>query len=313
MEIDSRRIRRLIEQSRTRERVLNRFVRSQAWLDPVAEAVQKGVGGFYGALGNPGRVLKNAMHGTTLLGHPLHPALTDVPIGAWTVGVLADWLFVATGWVPAVAGDLALGAGVAVAILAALTGFTDFHDTDGHERRTAILHGLVMSVVLAVEGLSLWMRLGAPGTRMAAIGLASVGWVIAVVGAYLGGHLAFGLGTAVNHNAFPFEGPTGFVKVGTRNDFPEGQMRRVEANGLPVVILRRNGLLRAIGAVCAHAGGPLEEGKLEGEVVECPWHFSRFRFGDGRVVGGPATFDQPLLEVRERGGIVEVKLAHPLP
>jgi nitrite reductase/ring-hydroxylating ferredoxin subunit len=120
------------------------------------------------------------------------------------------------------------------------------------------------------------------------------------------------LGIAVNHNAFPFEGPSGFVKVGTRNDFPEGQMRRVEANGLPVVILRRNGLLRAIGAVCAHAGGPLEEGKLEGEVVECPWHFSRFRFGDGRVVGGPATFDQPLLEVRERGGTVEVKLAHPL-
>jgi hypothetical protein len=41
MEIDSRRIRRLIEKSRTRERVLNRFIRSQAWLDPVAEAVQK--------------------------------------------------------------------------------------------------------------------------------------------------------------------------------------------------------------------------------------------------------------------------------
>src|SRR5438270_6328922 len=78
MEIDRRRVRRLIEKSRTQERVLNRVIRGQAWLDPVAEAVQKAVGEFYGALGAPGRSIKNVMHGTTLLGHPLHPALTDV-------------------------------------------------------------------------------------------------------------------------------------------------------------------------------------------------------------------------------------------
>ena len=115
----------------------------------------------------------------------------------------------------------------------------------------------------------------------------------------------------VNHNAFS-DGPMDFVRVGTRDDFPEGQMRRVDANGLPVVIVRRDGLLRAMGAVCSHAGGPLDEGKLDGGVVTCPWHYSRFRFADGHVVGGPATFDQPPLMVRERGGIVEVKLVHRL-
>ncbi len=47
-------------------------------------------------------------------------------------------------------------------------------------------------------------------------------------------------------------------------------------------------------------------------MVTCPWHYSKFRFEDGKVVGGPATFDQPPLVVRERGGVVEVKLAHPL-
>jgi len=312
MEIDRRRIRRLIEKSHGQERLLNRTIRGQPWLDPVADTVQKAVGAFYDALGSPGRSIKNVMHGTTVFGHPLHPALSDVPIGAWTAGVLADWLFVATGRVPAMAGDLALAVGVAGAIVAALTGLTDFHETDGHERRTAIVHGMTMTLVLVVDGVSLWMRLGAPELRMAAIVVASVGWAIAVAGAYVGGHLTFGLGSAVNHNAFPVEGPSEFVKVGTRIDFPEGEMRRVEAKGLPVVILRRDGLLHAIGAMCAHAGGPLEEGTLEGEVVECPWHRSRFRFGDGRVVGGPATFDQPLLEVRERGGVVEVKLAHPL-
>jgi len=109
------------------------------------------------------------MHGTRFLGHPLHPVLTDIPVGAWTVGVLADWLFVATGRLPAVAGDLALAIGVAGAILAALTGYTDFHETDGHERRTAIVHGLTMTAVLLIELVSLGMRLGAPGLRPGAI------------------------------------------------------------------------------------------------------------------------------------------------
>ena len=311
MEIDSRRIRRLLDKGRPKERRLDRIIRAQAWLDPPSEAVQEAVGGFYGVLGAPGRALKDTMHGTRVLGHPLHPALTDLPVGAWTLGLVADWLFVATGRIPPIAGDLALAVGLAGAILAALTGVTDFHETAGHERRTAMAHGLTMTFVVVLEVVSLAMRLSMPSSRPGAVVLSTLAWAIVVFGAYLGGHLTFGIGTAVNHNAF-FDGPMDYVRVGSREDFVEGKLRRVEANGLPVVILRHRGLLYAIGAVCSHAGGPLEEGSVEDAVVTCPWHASRFRFGDGRVLGGPATFDQPALVVRERGGIVEVKLAHPL-
>jgi nitrite reductase/ring-hydroxylating ferredoxin subunit/uncharacterized membrane protein len=314
VEIDRWHVRRLIQKRQARERTLDRVIRGQGWLDPVAQALQTGVGGFYKVLGAPGRTLKNALHGTTLLGHPLHPALTDVPIGAWTVGVVADWTFVATGRLPAAAGDFALGLGLAAAVLSAMSGLTDFHETSGHERRTAVVHGLTMTSVLVVQCVSLGLRVWGPGDmHVLAVVLASAGYLLALGGAYIGGHLTFALGTVVNHNAF-FDGPADFVRVGRREDFPEGQLRRVVAAGLPVVILRRNGLLQAMGAVCAHAGGPLDQGKLldNGEVVECPWHYSRFRFHDARVVGGPATFDQPPLVVRERGGVVEVKLAHPL-
>jgi len=310
MEIDRRRIRRIISKHRAQERTLDRVIRGQSWLDPTGEAVQKAVGAFYGVLGAPGQALKNLMHGTRLLGHPLHPAITDVPIGAWTVGVVFDWLFVTTGVVPPIAGDLALGVGVVAAILAALSGLTDHHETSGFERRTATVHGLTMTTVLIVEVVSLVMR-RSPEMRLSAIVLATLGYLLALAGSYVGGHLTLGIGAGVNHNAF-FEGPADFVKVGTRIDFPEGEMRRVQAEGLPVVIVRRDGLLRAMGAVCAHAGGPLEQGKLDGDVVTCPWHYSRFRFDDGKVMRGPATFDQPALIVRERGGIVEVKLAHPM-
>src|SRR5438094_5487825 len=271
MEIDRRRIRRLIRQSHVRERTFDRVVRQQAWLDPLGEAVQKAVGVFYDALGAPGKSIKNVMHGTNVLGHPLHPAITDVPIGAWTVGVLCDWLFVTTGVVPPIAGDVALGVGVAAAILAALSGLTDHHETSGFERRTATVHGLTMTTVVIVEVASLVMR-RSPDLRLSAILVATVGYALALAGSYVGGHLTFSIGTAINHNAF-FKGPADFVKVGTRADFPEGEMRRIEANGLPVVITRRDGLLHAMGAVCAHAGGPLEQGKLEGDVVTCPWHF----------------------------------------
>lgn len=294
------------------EPLLDRVVRKQGWMDPTAEAVQGGVGAIYGVLGRPGRALKNALHGTTVLGHPLHPAVTDVPLGAWTVGVIADWLAIITHRVPMSTGDIALAIGLAAAVLAALSGYTDFHETYGQERRNALLHGLTMTATFVVFALSLALRWwGSDQLHLTAVVLASVAYVLAMAGSYVGGHLTFGLGTVVNRNAFA-DGPADFVAVGNATDFPEGEMRRVDASGLPVLVTRLGGKLCAIGAVCSHAGGPLEEGKLDGEVVTCPWHGSRFNVCSGDVKGGPATFSQPPLVARERDGKVEVKLAHPL-
>jgi nitrite reductase/ring-hydroxylating ferredoxin subunit/uncharacterized membrane protein len=281
-------------------------------MDGLAEAIQGLIGGFYSALGGPGQSLKNLMHGTTVAGHPLHPALSDVPVGAWTVAVIADWLFVATGRIPPVAGDLALALGIAAALLAAASGYTDFHETYAQERRMAMTHGLLMTLIVVVMLLSLGMRLwGGHASRLPAIELSTLGWLMTLFGAYIGGHLTFGLGTVVNHNAF-VDGPAEYTRVGAPSDFPEGKLVRIDAGGLPTLVVRVQGTLQAIGAVCSHAGGPLDEGKLDGDVVTCPWHGSRFCVADGRVKGGPATFNQPPLVVRERDGAVEVKLAHPL-
>lgn len=72
------------------------------------------------------------------------------------------------------------------------------------------------------------------------------------------------------------------------------------------------GRQKAISNVCAHAGGPLDEGELNGDVVTCPWHGSRFHVDSGRVAEGPSKFDQLTLKVREQDGQVQVKLAQPL-
>ncbi len=129
-----------------------------------------------------------------------------------------------------------------------------------------------------------------------------------MLGGYLGGHLVFGIGTMVNRNAFA-EGPEDYVPVGTADDFPDGQLRRVSAAGMPVLVVRRGATLHAIAAVCSHAGGPLDEGTLDGVRVTCPWHGSVFSVESGGAVGGPATFDQPCFAVRERDGRIELQLA----
>jgi nitrite reductase/ring-hydroxylating ferredoxin subunit/uncharacterized membrane protein len=290
----------------------DRLIRSQGWLDPVGEVIQNIVGGIYGGLRGPGRGLKNLLHGTTVLGHPLHPALTDVPLGAWTVGVVADYAAYVNHAVPTQVGDFALGLGILSALAAALAGYTDHHDTFGHERRVATLHGLLMTTTVLIMVISLVFR-WTGGVRLhgLAVGLSTIGYLLALTGAYLGGHLTYGIGTMVNRNAFA-TGPDDFVTVGRDGDFREGELRKVEANGMPVLVTRVRGRLLAVANTCSHAGGPLNEGSLDGEIVTCPWHQSEFRLSDGSVKGGPATFPLPVMEVRERGGQVEVRLGQPL-
>jgi nitrite reductase/ring-hydroxylating ferredoxin subunit len=281
---------------------VDRFIRGQGWMDGVAETVQGAVGKVYEALGPNGKTLKNVLHGS-LLGHPLHPAVTDLPIGAWLVGVVAD----RTGQKGAA--DTAHVVAFATATVSALSGYTDFHETYGHERRVALTHGATMSVAYGLQAASLLLR--AAGARGPAKALSATGLGIVVASGYLGGDLVFGIGTMVNRNAF-LEAPEDFVDVGASGDFPEGALRRVQAGSAPVLVVRRDGRLNAIGAVCSHAGGPLDEGELSGDCVTCPWHGSQFRITDGDVVGGPATFPQPPFVVREHDGRVEVKVAVPL-
>ena len=87
----------------------------------------------------------------------------------------------------------------------------------------------------------------------------------------------------------------------------ENKLYRVVVSGVPVVLLRQGLQYYAISATCPHAGGPLDEGELQGDVVQCPWHGSRFRMRDGRVLTGPATTKAPRYDVRVSNGQVEVK------
>ena len=74
------------------DELVDRVIRRQGWLDPLAAVVQRAVGKVYGILGTPDAAIRSAMHGTRIAGHALHPALTDLPVGAWIAGVVFDFV-----------------------------------------------------------------------------------------------------------------------------------------------------------------------------------------------------------------------------
>lgn len=286
---------------------VNRLLERQRWLEPVADFLQKVVGGTYKALGAPGTALKTFNHGTWL-GHPLHPVLTDVPIGLFTIAVLFDiiYLFNRSGiWFSAA--ELTIFVGILAALATAVTGLTDWNETYGHERRVGVAHGLINIVAVVIYLVSLLIRWGG-GSPGLAIVLAFIGYVLIISAAYLGGELVFSIGTGVNHHAFQ-HAPSKFTRVMLEGQLNDGVLVRGLAGDTPVLLYKKGDRICAISETCAHAGGPLSEGEIVGDMVQCPWHASRFDLCSGRVRRGPATVSQVRYDARMQNGQIEVKVS----
>ncbi len=285
------------------EAITDRIARQQ-WTGPIEEGLQKAVADTFAAGGEAGRKVENFLHGTWL-GHPLHPVLTDVPIGAWTLAVVMDTADAICGNNRcAAAADAAVATGLIGAVGAAVTGLTDWHKTNGKPRRVGLVHGL-LNITAASLFTGSWI-LRRRQSREAARVCAWLGYAIACGSAYLGGSLVYSEKIGVDH-ADRAGLPDGFTAVLPESELPENGMQRVQAQGIDILLARRDGRIYALTEKCAHLGGPLSEGKLEGDSVVCPWHGSRYALDDGRVLDGPSTYPQPCLEARVRNGQIEVR------
>ena len=246
------------------------------------------------------RAVRNLLSGT-YVGHPLHPMLTDLPIGAWSMATLLDTV---GGSEAERAADLLVGAGVLAAVPTAATGLNDWSDTVGPDTRVGLVHAAVNSTALTLYVASMASRLRGNRARGKALGLAGLGMLL--VGAYLGGHLSFTRGVNVNRTAW-LEGPQDWTPVLAEAELSEGQRYKVDAAGVPVLLYRTTGRVWAVASTCSHMGGPLDEGTIDGDCVTCPWHGSTFRFNDGAVVRGPASAPQPCYDVRVVEGSIEIR------
>ncbi len=281
------------------------LIAEQKWLDGIADVVQPAVQAAFDGLGPAKRGTKNLLNGTWL-GHPLHPVLTDVPIGAWTVTVLLDALEDGdrvTSKGLRRAADASLLLGLAGAAGAAVTGLADWSDTDARPRRTGMAHALLNVGATLLLTASWASRRG--GQRTAGKTLALAGYLTACASAFIGGELVGHELIGVDHSSGK-ELPEKFTPVFADGELREGQLKRVDYKGTPILLVRRNGQVYALAETCAHLGGPLAEGKLDGDCVVCPWHGSTFDLETGDVVQGPSAFPQPALRTRIREGQIEI-------
>jgi nitrite reductase/ring-hydroxylating ferredoxin subunit/uncharacterized membrane protein len=285
--------------------IIDSILNQLTFLEPAADALQSAIGQILEQGGQQAKLAKDALNGVWFE-HPLHPAMTDIPIGAWTCATLLDVGSVGDKRLGAGA-DVLIGVGCLGAVGAAATGLADWQDTYGKERRNGMAHALLNTGALALFLTSLSLR----KSRARPLGImASLsGYGLALAASYIGGDLVFRMGTQVNRNAWT-EGPDEWTSAAHESDLEEGKLVRGKAGEVPVLLCRQNGRIYAISAVCPHAGAPLEEGTLEGRTVICPWHGSQFDLADASIIHGPASIEPPLFEVRVENGEVEVRRAH---
>jgi nitrite reductase/ring-hydroxylating ferredoxin subunit/uncharacterized membrane protein len=273
------------------------IVQRMPWLDDVAAAMERVFAPLLGQEAPRGP--RDFLYGTWL-GHPLHAAVVTVPVGSWTAAAVFDLLGEER------AADLSLGLGLLGAAGAAATGAAQWQDatTEQAPRRLGALHAALNFAATGLMAGSWLLRKG--GHRTSGLVLSTAGLGINLASAWLGGELAYDLGIGVDHAAFQ-RPPTRFTDVAALDDLRDGKPLRVEANGTPIMLLRQDDEILAIGATCPHLGGPLDKGKVDGETVTCPWHASVFRLTDGALVHGPATMPVAAYEVRVKDGRVAVR------
>lgn len=247
--------------------------------------------------------LKDVLSGTWM-GHALHPLLTDIPVGTWTSATLLD-LFGGPSSRPAA--RRLIGVGLVAAAPTAWAGWADWADSEpGNDavRRVGMAHAIANGVAVGLYGASLAARrrgAHATGVMLGLGGAAAIG-----AGGWLGGDLAFTRGVGVNETLFD-EDPSDWTPVLDASMLTDDRPALARAGDRELLIVRRDGTLHALANRCAHRGGPLHEGELDGDCIACPLHGTRFRLQDGAVVRGPSAYPQPVFEARVNEGRVEVR------
>lgn len=281
--------------SRPLEAAVDRIQRAQA-LDALGRAVAVG----FSSLVRPG-TLKDLLSGTWL-GHPAHPMLTDVPIGAWTCAFVLDLI---EGDAARDASDTLIGLGVLAALPTAVTGLSDLSDVVKEEDRSlGVAHALGNIAALSLYAASFVQR--RRGKRGAGKALSLAGAGVVTGGAYLGGHLVYRRVVGPSQAALdrPVEDWTPVLEEGS---LAKGEPRRVNVGGTDILLYRSGERIYALDNRCSHRGGPLHKGETSDERVTCPWHLSTFSLIDGSVLRGPATAPQPGYDVRVKNEKIEVR------
>ncbi|MFG1778632.1 Rieske 2Fe-2S domain-containing protein [Micromonospora sp. NPDC049048] len=269
-------------------------------LDRVGDRLQRAVQ----ATLRPQRV-RDLLHGVWL-GHPLHPAMVQVPVGAWISTAMLDLM---PGQRRAATTLCAVG--TVSALPAAVAGLNDWAALARDQRRVGLVHAAANSVGLAFYAGSVAARTTGRHNLGRTLGFLGLG--AASMGAYLGGHLAYKQGAQVNQSISELHRMSdGWHSIADMATLPQRELITREVDDVSVILYRHGEEVTVMLERCPHQSGPLGEGEvqeIDGHAcVVCPWHGSAFRLNGGEVVHGPSGNDQQILPTRVVNGVLETRL-----
>lgn len=256
--------------------------------------------------------LRDLLHGVWL-GHPLHPMLVQVPIGAFASAAVLDLL---PGHERSA--DVLVATGVAAAVPAAAAGLVDWSEMHEQQQRVGLVHATANGVALLCYAGSLGAR--ASGRRATGRALGFLGLGVVGLSGFLGGHLAYRQAAGANHaEEVPHLVSPGWHDLCALDDLaadgePRLRMLGEGATAVPLLVVRHGDRVDVLSDRCSHLAGPLHEGSVDVAAddgtgcVTCPWHGSVFSLADGRVRGGPATAPVHAFDVRVESGRLLVRL-----
>jgi nitrite reductase/ring-hydroxylating ferredoxin subunit/uncharacterized membrane protein len=262
---------------------------------PVRETVRR-------LLGPQG--VRDALHGV-FMGHPLHPALVQAPVGAFTSAAVLDAM-------PGMekASRVLIATGIVSAVPAAAAGLADWSELHEQQQRVGLVHAALNVAGLTLYAASLAARVS--GRSGVGKGLAYTGLGALMAGASLGGHLSYRQAGGANHaEDVPHLVGSGWHDLCAVDDLEtDGTPQQAHLGDVALVIVAREDSIDVLSDRCAHLSGPLHEGEVSGDgaCITCPWHGSTFSLKDGSVVHGPATAPQHAFDVRVSDGRVQVRL-----
>ncbi|WP_245724692.1 Rieske (2Fe-2S) protein [Micromonospora citrea] len=269
-------------------------------LDRIGDRLQRAVQ----ATLRPQRV-RDLLHGVWL-GHPLHPAMVQVPVGAWISTAVLDVL---PGQRRAATTLCAVG--TVSALPAAVAGLNDWAALARDQRRIGLVHAASNSVGLVFYAGSVAARLS--GRHNLGRTLGFLGLSAASMGAYIGGHLAYKQGAQVNQSISELHRMSdGWHALADMAALPQRKLITREIDDVSVILYRHGDEVTVMLERCPHQSGPLAQGEVREvdghECVVCPWHGSTFRLNGGEVVHGPSGNDQQILPTRIVDGMLEARL-----
>ena len=275
-------------------------------------AIQWGHKAVHGVLKS--QAVTDFLHGTWL-GHPLHPVLVQLPVGAWLSAGLLDAM-------PPMrpAATVLIGAGVTTAVPAAASGAADWASQGMGVRRLGAMHALGNTAALGLYVGSLVARARRRGRLGRLLSYAGLG--MATASATVGGHMSYAQSSGASHAATAARAiGSDWIDLGPLDDLPENRPALRTASGgsvtVPLAAVRRGTRVDVFVGLCAHMSGPLHEGTIEdvhgSACLVCPWHGSAFDLDSGNPRRGPTATATEKLEVRMSAGHVLARLPARLP